>query len=113
MSFSRRPDISDEEIGIRTFQIRKEKAEERAMEKIRAGLKEDWSKLTRDQIEKLAWVLGEVWAHVGRAQWDHIPFNAVTRTRIEEIVSIAQQIMDHTKVGSEGLEEVLNVLEKA
>ena len=113
MGFSGKPDISSEEIGIRAFHLRKEKAEERAIDKIREGLGDDWSKLSQDEIEKLAWVLGEVWAHVGRAQWDHIPFNSVSRTRVEEIVKLAEEVIDHTKIGSVGLEEVLAVLENA
>ena len=36
---SNRPDVTDEEIGMRTFQLRKAKAGERAMERLREGMK--------------------------------------------------------------------------
>ena len=46
-----RPEVTDEEIGIRTFQMRKARAVERAVERIRQGLKDEWAK-QQDEASK-------------------------------------------------------------
>ena len=43
---NQRPDVNDEEIGMRTFQLRKARAVERAMERLRGGMKADWALLS-------------------------------------------------------------------
>ena len=106
MTISRRPDITDEEIGMRTFQLRKEKAQERALEKIRQGLKADWANLSVPQIDLLGWVLGEVWAYIARREWEHLAFSALTTAKVRKILEIANEIVSHKKVGTTGLEEV-------
>ena len=106
MTISRRPDITDEEIGMRTFQLRKEKAQERALEKIRQGLKADWANLSVPEIDLLGWVLGEVWAYIARREWEHLAFSTLTAEKVTKILEIANEIVSHKKVGTTGLEEV-------
>ena len=106
MTISRRPDITDEEIGMRTFQLRKEKAEERALEKIRHGLGKNWASLTVPEIDVLGWVLGEVWAYVARREWDHLSFSSLDIEKVKKIIEIGSEIVNHKKVGTAGLEEI-------
>lgn len=110
LTISRRPDITDEEIGMRTFQLRKEKAQERALEKIRQGLKADWVNLSVPEIDLLGWVLGEVWAYIARREWEHLAFSALNTEKVRKILKIANEIVSHKKVGTSGLEEVYNLI---
>ena len=53
-------------------QVKKAKAVERAIERMRQGLGEQWGHLNDSEIEELEWVLGELWAYVARAEWDDL-----------------------------------------
>ena len=72
--YDKHPDVTDEDLGIRAFQIKRGKAVERAIELIRHGLGKSWSELTAEEIEELEWVLGELWAYVARAHWEDMRF---------------------------------------
>ena len=76
------PDVTDEEIGMRTFQIRKARAVERAMERMRQGLKSEWSSAHAwARSRRSGWVLGEMWAYVARAEWEDLHFSKLTIIR--------------------------------
>lgn len=107
-----RPDVSDEEIGMRSFQLRKQKATELALEKIRFNLGSEWRNLNSEQIELLEWVLGEIWAFVARSEWEHIAFSELTFTDVSKIIDIASQIIAHKKIGSVGLNEINKMIKK-
>jgi len=107
-----KPDVSDEEIGIRSFQLKKKKAVEQAIEKIRYNLNEDWAGLVNEDIELLEWVLGDMWAFIARDQWDRIAFSELRLPDIYRIIDIAKQIMARKKVGSVGLNQIHNMVKK-
>jgi hypothetical protein len=107
---SRRYDIDDEDIGIRAFQLRKERAVERAIERIRHGLDKDWSKLTEPEIETLEWSLGEAWAMMSFADWERIGFSFMDLKTAKDIINIGTQVLAHKKMGTQAFEEIHKIL---
>lgn len=107
---SRRPDINDEEIGIRTFQIRKERAAETAIERVRYGLGENWANFSPKDLEILEWALGECWALMGFADWNRITFSALKVEDVKKIIKIAKNIIAHKRRGYRGFEEIIRIL---
>jgi ribosomal protein S13 len=104
--YDKHPDVTDEDLGIRAFQIKKAKAVERAIQLIRHGLGETWSELTAEEIEELEWVLGELWAYVARAHWDELHFGHVTLRDVIKILTIGSQLRRHARNNIELLREV-------
>lgn len=108
----RKPDLTDEDVGIRTFKLRKEKAVERAMEKIRRSLGRSFLQFTKDDIESLEWALGECWTMVGFYDWENVTFSSLKLEEIREIISITQDIFKHKIKGKAGIEKVRAILTK-
>jgi hypothetical protein len=109
----RKPDITDEEIGIQHFHLRKRRATERALEKVRHGLGKAYTKLSTKDIEILEWILGETWSMMGFYEWERIPFSLLSFEDIEKIINIGKGIFSHQKKGVDGIEEVHQLLTKA
>jgi hypothetical protein len=107
---NRRPDVTDEEIGMRTFQLRKARAVERAMERLRQGLKDNWALLSHAEIEALGWVLGELWAYVAREQWDELHFSKLKYADCREILGYAKEIANHTRNSVDVLNDVGEII---
>jgi len=105
-------DITDEEVGMRSFQLRKGRAVERAVEKIRQNLGSNWVKLSLADIDVLQWVLGEVWAFIARANWDNLAFSNTSLEEIKKIIQIGHEIINHQRIGTSGLEEVYKIIKK-
>ncbi len=106
------PEITDEEIGMRAFQLRKSRAVEHAMERIRQGLGKQWSELSIKDIETLNWALGETWAHLARPVWDQIPFTGLGKERVDKIIAVGRKILGHEILGHEGLEQIDRILKE-
>lgn len=105
-----RYDINDEDLGIRAFQLRKERAIEQAMEKLRHNLGPEWSSISFSDSEVLKWALGETWALMGFDEWGHIPFSKMSLESIQQIIEIGKEITTHKKMGTRGLEEIHQIL---
>jgi len=97
MNNNQRPDVTDEEIGMRTFQIRKAQAVERANERLRQGLGSEWSKFTSEEIEAVGYVLGELWAYVAHADWDDLKFSTLGITDTRRILNFARELVNHKR----------------
>ena len=104
--YDKHPDVTDEDLGIRAFQIKRAKAVERAIQLIRHGIAASWSDLTTEEIEELEWVLGELWAYVARAHWDDLHFGHVTVRDIVKILTLGSQMRRHARGNIEILREV-------
>lgn len=104
---TRRPDVSDEDLGIRTFQLRKAKAVERAMERVRHTHKEDWKNLSNPDIEELEWVLGELWAFVARTAWEELRFGKLTMHELRVILAFGRELRKHTRTSVDVLNDVV------
>jgi len=105
-------DVTDEEVGMRSFQLRKGRAVERAIEKIRQNLGTHWVKLSLHDIDILQWVLGEVWAFIARAEWDNLAFSSTTLEETKKIIQLGEDIINHKKIGSTSLEEIYKIIKK-
>lgn len=104
--YDKHPDVTDDDLGIRAFQIKRGKAVERAIELIRHGLGKSWSELTGEEIEELEWVLGELWSYVARARWEDMRFGHVTLRDIVKILTLGSQMRRHARNNIEILREV-------
>ncbi len=104
MSMNR--DVTDEDIGMRAFQLRKAKAVERAVERLRYALKQDWPSLTSHEVEELEWVLGELWAYVARNEWDDLRFGRVSMADLHKILGLGRELRQHSRNAVEVLKEI-------
>ncbi|MBI4744110.1 MAG: hypothetical protein HY776_04755 [Actinobacteria bacterium] len=104
-------DINNEDLGIRSFQLQKSRAAERAMEKIRQKLSDIWNKIESKDIEILQWTLGEVWALIGRTEWEQIKFSSINFAAVLKIIQIGKEIINHERRGYDGLEEIKTLLQ--
>jgi len=100
------PEISDEEIGMRTFQLRKAQAVERATERIRQGLRTEWSKFTAPEIEAIGYVLGELWAYIAHREWDDLHFSTLGITEVRRMLNFARELVNHQRNSVEVLQDV-------
>jgi len=107
---SNRPDVSDEDIGMRAFQIRKEKATERALEFLRQGLRSTWSMFTPNDIADLQWILGELWAYEKRADWEDLHFSKLTGADVMAILELARHLKGSVEGAVETLERVGDII---
>ena len=109
--YNQHPDVTDEDLGIRAFQIKRAKAVERAVQHIRHGLGANWSELTGEEVEELEWVLGELWAYVARASWDDMHFGKITLRDIIKILTLGSQMRRHARNNIEILREVKAIVD--
>jgi len=105
-----RPDVSDEDIGMRAFQIRKEKAVERSIERLRQGLKSSWSFFTPTELDDLRWMLGELWAFEKRADWEDLHFSKLTSDDVRAIVAKARELREDPHNTVDTLESVGDIV---
>jgi len=107
---NQRHDVTDEEIGMRTFQLRKAQAVERATERLRQGLGSEWSKFTGPEIEALGYVLGELWAYVAHAEWDELRFSTLGITDVRRILNHARELVNHSRNSVDVLQDVHDLI---
>jgi len=105
-SNNQRPDVSDEEIGMRTFQIRKAQAVERASERLRQGLGVEWTKFTAPEIEAIGYVLGELWAYIAHSEWEDLHFSTLSITDVRRILNYARELVNHKRNSVDVLHDV-------
>ncbi len=99
-------DITDEEIGMRTFQLRKARAVERATDRMRQGLGSGWALLSPEEIEALRYVLGELWAYIAHSEWDDLRFSTLDMADVRQILAYARDLVEHERNGVEVLKDV-------
>jgi hypothetical protein len=104
--YDKHPDVTDEDLGIRAFQIKRAKAVERAIQLIRHGMGQGWKDLTGEEIDELEWVLGELWSYVARAHWDDLRFGQVTTRDVIKMLTLGSQMRRHARNNIEILREV-------
>ncbi len=108
----RKPDITDEDIGIKAFHLRKERAAERAVERLRAGLGRSFAALTADDMEVLVWTLGETWALQGFYDWEAIKFSTISFDDVDAIIVTGREIIAHRIKGKDGFDSILAILDR-
>lgn len=108
---SDRSGINDEDLGIRRMHLRRGRAVERAMERLRAGLREEWRLLSRREIDTLGWVLGELWAYDDRTEWDDLHFSKLRMHDVRVILDHARELKNNSRGSVEVLEELNGLIE--
>lgn len=101
-----RPDVTDEDIGMRAFQLRKAKAVERAVERIRQGLKTEWGMFTQRDLNDLSWILGELWAYEKRADWEDLHFSKLTSEDVQSLIADGRALHSESHNTVEVLERI-------
>jgi hypothetical protein len=106
------PEITADERGRRVFQIRKEKAVEGAVEKIRLNLAQDWMLYSISDIDLLHSVLGEAWVAMDRRTWGLCAFTRLTKPDIERILGIAKNMQKRKEPHTTAITQVIEILRK-
>lgn len=109
----RKPDFTDEDVGMQTFHVRRGQAVEKAMARLRQGLGRDYLKLSREEVELLEWLLGEMWSLVGFFEWESLRFSLLTFDEVERLIAEAKKVIAHEKLGLEAFTEALELVRSA
>ena len=107
---AQKPDITDEEIGMRSFRLRRDRAVERAMERIRQALGAQWASLSMDEVQALEWMLGELWSHIARTEWEEIAFSRLRFSQAVQILEVTQEATSHKKTTGVAIDEVYEMV---
>jgi hypothetical protein len=86
------PEITDDNLGRRLFQIQKEKAVEDALEKIRRRTGTDWPSVTATDNEALKEILGELWTSIDRSRWGSYSFSKLSKEDIGALIDQGKYI---------------------
>lgn len=103
-------DITDEDIGMRAFQIRKAKAVERAVDRLRQGIRDSWSMFTQRDLSDLGWIVGELWAYEKRADWEDLHFSKLSAEDVVGIIGMARTLREDPHNTVETLERVGDII---
>lgn len=90
-----RPETTDESLGMRLHEVNRQRAIERAIERLRYGLKADWHYLTGDDLQNLRWLLGELWSVSTRAEWDELHFSKLGFVNARRMIDQADRLRRH------------------
>jgi hypothetical protein len=104
--YDRHPDVSDEEIGIRAFKVKKAKAVERAVQRLRQGLGPAWGEFNDTEIEEIEWVLGELWSFVPRDEWEKLTFGRLSMSAVIRLLTLGSELRRHARPSAEILRDM-------
>lgn len=104
------PDVTDEDLGMRAFQLRKAKAVERAVERMRHSLADQWAVMSNHEVEELEWALGELWAYIARDEWDGLRFGKLDSHDVRMILSYGRELRKHSRNAVEVLRDIGKVV---
>lgn len=86
---------SDESLGMRVFEVSKQRAAERCIQRWRNGLKADWTLLSHDDVENLRWICGEIWVAKSREEWDLLHFSKIDLHHTRLVIAQADRLRRH------------------
>lgn len=104
---------TDEALGMRVFEVSRQRAVERCIARWRNGLKSDWTFLSQDDINNLRWIAGELWTARSRDEWDQLHFSKVDLHQTRAIVSHADRLRRHRVNREQTLNAVTSLLADA
>ncbi len=107
---NRRPDVTDEDLGIRTHKLRQAQAVQREIERVRHGLKRDWATLTDHEIEEFEWVLGELWAYTPREEWEDLAFGLLQMHDVRKMLLFGRELRKHSRNAVDVLADIKKVV---
>lgn len=95
------------------YQITRQRAVERAVERMRAGLKADWLFLSHDDIDNLRWLAGEIWATRDRAEWEGLHFSKLDLHDTRVLIAQADRLRRHGTLRGSTIEASVAILKDA
>lgn len=96
---------------MRTLELRKAQAVERAVDRIRAALGTEWASLTDEEITQLEWVLGELWAYVTRTDWDALHFGRLRMHNVWRILVFGRELRVRSRSTVDILHDVVRIVQ--
>ncbi|KUK48845.1 MAG: Uncharacterized protein XD74_0545 [Actinobacteria bacterium 66_15] len=101
---------NDESRGMRLYEVNRQRAVDRAIERIRYGLRVDWHYLTIEDRDNLRWIAGELWAVSTRAEWDAFRFSKLDLRSVRRLVGIGDRLRRHGTNRAAALESAAAVI---
>ena len=95
---------------MRSYRIRKGRAVERALERVRQALGTQWAQLSMNDIQALEWMYGEVWAHASREEWDRLAFSGLRFSHVNKTLDIAHEVVAHKRTAGPAIDEVVEMI---
>ncbi|KUG19325.1 MAG: hypothetical protein KO206_09015 [Methanomicrobiaceae archaeon] len=86
------PEVPQDEIGRRVFQLKKERSVDAAAATIRNTLGEEWLRLAEEDISALRRMLGDLWLYTDRKTWEKYSFSRLTHDDVRTIIRIGQSV---------------------
>ena len=102
----------DETLGRRLHDVNRQRAVDRALERLRYGLRADWQYFTGDDHANLRWLLGELWAVSSRDEWESLYFSKLDFESARRLASIGDRLRRHgtsTMVGVQAAAELVRI----
>jgi hypothetical protein len=107
------PDVTSDERGRRIFQIKKERAVEMAVEKIRQNLGSEWAKLSQQDIRTLTDILGEAWVLLERSIWEQSSFTRLSKQDVVEIIRIGNDVKNKNIREENAINQICTILKSS
>lgn len=104
---------SEETLGARMYEMTRQRAVDRAIERMRSGLKVDWQFLTRDDVENLRWLIGEIWATRDREEWDSLHFSKIDLHDTRVLAGQADRLRRHGTLRGSTMDLTVSILRDA
>jgi hypothetical protein len=101
---------TDDNLGRRLFQVRKEKAVEEALEKIRRGSTAQWNLISSSDSEILKEVLGEIWTSIDRNRWGSYRFSKVSAEDLKSLIILGKEMKSQYSLTDEKIRQMDKIL---
>ena len=102
--------MTDDERGRRVFQIHRDMAVEKAIEKIRQSVGQDWKVYSVTDIDLLKYMLGESWISLDRRRWEGFTFTRLSKDDLDRIIMTAKQVKKKERTESDAVRNVIEIL---
>jgi hypothetical protein len=106
------PEVTDDEVGRRIFQLNRERHVEESIEKVRRSLGEAWKMFSPDDINLLKYMLGETWVAMERRDWNACSFTMLAQKDVKEIIEIGKRVKQGEILENTGIGEASQILRK-
>ncbi|MHB1451769.1 MAG: hypothetical protein ACYCXR_08110 [Coriobacteriia bacterium] len=100
----------DEDLGIRLHEVNRQRAVDRAFERMRYALGADWHYLTTEDHAALRWITGELWATTERSEWDTFRFSKLDLAAVQRLVRIGDRLRRHNVGRAAALESAADTV---
>lgn len=108
-----RPVVTNESLGIRLHDVNRQRAVDRAIERLRHGLHADWHYLTSDDHAALRWILGKLWSTTSRQEWESFHFSKLSFDQARRLVMLSSRMRSNHARSVSSMEMVADVVRQA